>query len=78
MDEGLGLPARETARPVASRAVLEPEVIAAHQAAIDDGEPGYIDPFSRLYVLTEAYLRSRGRCCGSGCRHCPYRGAPDD
>lgn len=28
-----------------------------------------------LMVLTESYLRSRGYCCGSGCRHCPY---PED
>ncbi len=25
-----------------------------------------------LMVLTEHYLRSRGICCESGCRHCPY------
>lgn len=24
------------------------------------------------YVFTEHYLRARGYCCGSGCRHCPY------
>lgn len=24
-------------------------------------------------VFTEAYHRKRGYCCGSGCRHCPYR-----
>ena len=23
-------------------------------------------------VFTESYLRRRGYCCGSGCRHCPY------
>ena len=23
-------------------------------------------------VFTEQYHRSRGSCCGSGCRHCPY------
>lgn len=23
-------------------------------------------------VLTEHYLRKRGYCCNSGCRHCPY------
>lgn len=23
-------------------------------------------------VFTEKYLKSRGYCCGSGCRHCPY------
>ena len=25
-----------------------------------------------LYVFTEQYLRERGYCCTSGCRHCPY------
>jgi 23S rRNA (cytidine1920-2'-O)/16S rRNA (cytidine1409-2'-O)-methyltransferase len=25
-----------------------------------------------LMVLTEDFLRRRGSCCGSGCRHCPY------
>lgn len=24
-------------------------------------------------VFTEAYHLKRGFCCGSGCRHCPYR-----
>ena len=24
------------------------------------------------YVFTELYLRQRGYCCESGCRHCPY------
>ena len=25
-----------------------------------------------LMVMTEAYHRNRGYCCGSKCRHCPY------
>ncbi len=25
-------------------------------------------------VFTAAYHLKRGYCCGSGCRHCPYRG----
>ena len=25
-----------------------------------------------LLVYTAAYHLKRGRCCGSGCRHCPY------
>ena len=25
-----------------------------------------------LLVFTAAYLRERGYCCTSGCRHCPY------
>ncbi|MEZ4919461.1 MAG: DUF5522 domain-containing protein [Saprospiraceae bacterium] len=24
-------------------------------------------------VFTEKYHLKRGSCCGSGCRHCPYR-----
>lgn len=24
-------------------------------------------------VFTAGYLRRRGYCCGSGCRHCPYK-----
>lgn len=30
-----------------------------------------------LMVLTAEYLRKRGYCCGSGCRHCPYPKKPD-
>lgn len=29
-------------------------------------------------VFTAAYLLKRGICCGSGCRHCPYRGTDRD
>ncbi len=25
------------------------------------------------YVFTEHYLKKRGYCCDSGCRHCPYK-----
>tara|TARA_R110000868_G_scaffold392365_1_gene662962 strand:- start:3057 stop:3266 length:210 start_codon:yes stop_codon:yes gene_type:complete len=24
------------------------------------------------YVFTASYHIQRGRCCGNGCRHCPY------
>ncbi|MCC7504406.1 MAG: hypothetical protein IT259_03850 [Saprospiraceae bacterium] len=35
--------------------------------------------FERGYmVFTSAYLLRRGRCCGSGCRHCPYRKKKDE
>jgi hypothetical protein len=27
-----------------------------------------------LFVFTAAFLRRRGYCCESGCRHCPYQG----
>jgi hypothetical protein len=29
-------------------------------------ENGYV-------VFTEAHHLERGSCCGSGCRHCPYK-----
>lgn len=51
------------------------EILAAHQAALDEGQPGYLDPDTGLFVLTAAYLAERGFCCGRGCRHCPYVGA---
>jgi len=25
-----------------------------------------------LFVFTAQYLKERGYCCTSGCRHCPY------
>jgi len=37
-------------------------------------QPGdvYYTPEGYL-VFTEQYHRRRGFCCGSGCRHCPWR-----
>src|SRR3972149_7235095 len=43
-----------------------------HEEACTRGKNTYIDPETRLTVLTEHYLLSRGYCCGNGCRHCPY------
>ncbi|HNF73003.1 MAG TPA: DUF5522 domain-containing protein [Chitinophagaceae bacterium] len=34
-------------------------------------EESYHNP-DGLVVFNEAYLLSRGYCCGNGCRHCPY------
>jgi hypothetical protein len=28
-------------------------------------------------VFTEKFLRERGYCCESGCRHCPYGYSPN-
>lgn len=71
--------------PLAPRALTEPhparlpadsprraEVLEAHAAALHAGQAGYLDPESRLFVLTAAFLADRGSCCGRGCRHCPY------
>jgi uncharacterized protein (TIGR00290 family) len=38
---------------------------------LQQGVDYYIE--NGLYVFTEAYHLKRGYCCGSGCRHCPYR-----
>ncbi|MGB5680865.1 MAG: DUF5522 domain-containing protein, partial [Polyangiales bacterium] len=51
---------------------LPPHVLAAHDAAVARGDEGYSDPDTGLLVMTSAALAARGRCCGSGCRHCPY------
>ena len=47
-------------------------ILAAHEAALDAGREGYPDPATGLFVMTAATLWARGRCCDSGCRHCPY------
>ena len=36
-----------------------------------EGEDFYWE--NGLMVFTEAYHLKRGYCCGSGCRHCPYK-----
>jgi hypothetical protein len=47
-------------------------ILAAHAAAVANGDAGYIDPTSGLFVLTAETLAGRGTCCDQGCRHCPY------
>lgn len=44
----------------------------AHDAAVADGQAGYLDPITGLFVMTAAYLFERGWCCDNGCRHCPF------
>lgn len=51
---------------------LSPAAAAAHRSACLRGEAGYLDPASGLFSPTSTYLLERGRCCGCGCRHCPY------
>ena len=46
--------------------------IEEHRQAVQKGQSGYIDSSTGLFVMTETYLRSRGKCCGNGCRHCPF------
>ena len=50
----------------------EATIADLHSSASRDGDPTYVDPATGYDVLTADFLRNRGRCCGSGCRHCPY------
>jgi hypothetical protein len=47
-------------------------ILERHRAAMNAGEPGYLDPDTGLFVFTAAFHAERGACCDSGCRHCPY------
>lgn len=51
---------------------ISPEAQRAHDGAVARGQLGYMDPETGLFVMTELYLKQRGTCCESGCRHCPY------
>jgi Family of unknown function (DUF5522) len=75
----------EPAEPLAHRPLTDPHperlshdhpdyeaILRAHAEALQAGADTYIDPPSRLTVLTAGYLARRGFCCGSGCRHCPF------
>ncbi len=42
---------------------------------MDRGELSYTDPQTGYAVFTELGLRERGKCCGCGCRHCPFEHA---
>jgi hypothetical protein len=43
----------------------------ATQEPLIEGVDYYVE--HGYLVFTEHFLRKRGYCCGSGCRHCPYR-----
>jgi len=40
------------------------------QKKLIEGTDYYLE--GGLFVLTAQYLKERGHCCKSGCRHCPY------
>ena len=45
---------------------------AAHAEAVARGSKTYNDPATGYSVFTEVAHRARGKCCGSGCRHCCF------
>jgi hypothetical protein len=47
-----------------------PDNSSKKQKKLIEGLDFYIE--NGLYVFTEHYLKERGYCCESGCRHCPY------
>ncbi len=51
---------------------FSPEIEKAHKQAMAECIAYYQDPKTGFTVMTEAYLKQRGSCCQSGCRHCPY------
>ena len=48
-------------------------VQAGPSGVLVEGRDYMVDRLGR-YVFTAGYLLSRGNCCGSGCRNCPYAG----
>jgi hypothetical protein len=50
---------------------MDGEKTAPAQPSKLDPEDYYME--RGLIVFTEAYHLKRGYCCGSGCRHCPWR-----
>lgn len=36
----------------------------------EEGKDYYLE--NGRIIMTERYLKKRGTCCGSGCRHCAY------
>jgi hypothetical protein len=51
-------------------------IVAAHEAALERDEDGYLDPSTGAFVFTAQAHWDRGSCCHSGCRHCPYEDGP--
>jgi len=43
-----------------------------HEEACARGDATYIDPRTGFVVFTKIGLLKRDRCCGAGCRHCPF------
>lgn len=43
-----------------------------HEEACSSGQMDYVDPATGYHVFTELAHKKRCKCCGSGCRHCPY------
>jgi len=49
---------------------FQPVDVGLLQGAFEPEKDYYME--NGAFVITGSYLRRRGYCCGSGCRHCPY------
>lgn len=67
--EGLEVPLPRRLGP--DRADFD-SIMRLHAEAVRRRRPTYRDPTSGYTVFTADFLASRGYCCASGCRHCPY------
>ncbi|MCK0098637.1 DUF5522 domain-containing protein [Qipengyuania sp. S6317L1] len=52
--------------------MTQPPFWTLHEEACARGETVYIDPQTGFTVFTRLGLLARERCCGAGCRHCPF------
>jgi hypothetical protein len=57
---------------VAGEGELTDSIGRVHDAAVERGDPSYLDPLTGYVVLTATTLLAQGRCCANGCRHCPF------
>ncbi|MFN2516356.1 MAG: DUF5522 domain-containing protein [Pyrinomonadaceae bacterium] len=48
----------------------ESDLPLAQETSLQEGVDYYLE--DGLLVFTDTFLRKRGYCCKSGCRHCPY------
>ncbi len=48
------------------------DIESLHQQACADCKETYVDPATGYSVFTAYSHTKRGKCCGSGCRHCPF------
>ncbi|OZC12086.1 hypothetical protein X798_00605 [Onchocerca flexuosa] len=51
----------------------ERDIYMAHLKAIRERRLSYKDPKEGFLVMTVSQHLLRGKCCGSGCRHCPFQ-----
>ncbi|VDK86247.1 unnamed protein product [Litomosoides sigmodontis] len=51
----------------------ERDIYMEHLKAVRERRFSYKDPKGGFLVMTVSQHLLRGKCCGSGCRHCPYQ-----